>query len=72
MFTGPSQYGLDDTAQFTTYSLIQITSSLISLNESYENLVVQSLLEESHEFSVSEFFKKHMEIKGELKYANNI
>ena len=66
-FTGPSQYGLADPAQFTTYSLIQITSSLISLNESYENLVVQSLLEELHELSSTEFFKKHMELKKDLK-----
>ena len=71
MFTGPSQYGLADPAQFTTYSLIQITSSLISLNESYENLVVQSLLEELHELSASEFFKKHIEIKEELKNTHN-
>jgi hypothetical protein len=67
MFSGPSQYGLADPAQFTTYSLILITSSLISLNESYENLVVQSLLEELHELSASEFFKKHIKIKEELK-----
>lgn len=67
MFTGPSQYGLADPAQFTTYSLIQITSSLISLNESYENLVIQSLLEKLHQLSASEFFKKHIEIKEELK-----
>jgi hypothetical protein len=67
MFTGPSQYGLADPAQFTTHSLLLITSSLISLNESYENLMVKSILEKLHETSSSEFFKKHLQIKDELK-----
>ena len=73
MFTGPSQYGLADPAQFTTFSLLSITSALISIDESYENMILKSLLESLHEKSSSSFFKRHKEMKEEFKeiYSKN-
>ncbi len=63
MFSGPSQYGLADPAQFTTYTMYMISSALISLNKSYENRVMLSILEELHESTSSEFFKTHSKLK---------
>jgi hypothetical protein len=67
IFTAPSQYGLADPVQFTTYSLVTISSALISINENYENLILKEIIEDLHEKTKNEFFKVHLRIRKEIE-----
>src|SRR5690606_28593094 len=46
---GPSRYGMVDPMQFTTYSLLKMTTSLIELTGTFENKLVLLVLEQLHE-----------------------
>lgn len=45
---GPSRYGMVDPMQFTTYSLLKMTTGLIELTGTFENKLVLLVLEQLH------------------------
>ncbi len=59
---GPSRYGMVDPMQFTTYSLLKMTTGLIGLADTLENQLLQMVLEQLHD----EIAKAMIEAKGKL------
>ena len=46
---GPSRYGMVDPMQFTTYSLLKMTTGLTELKGTFESELMQKMLEQLHE-----------------------
>ena len=46
---GPSRYGMVDPMQFTTYSLLKMTTRLTELTGTFESELMQKMLEQLHE-----------------------
>lgn len=45
---GPSRYGMVDPMQFTTHSILKMTTGLIDLTDTFENKLVLQVLEQLH------------------------